>query len=83
MLKRVWKRKKTIYTASMPLTSIINLKEMITNFRVENIKSKQRQQKYEVLFIISKTVDTFVIMATTFNSVTPSVTGFGLMVTLI
>ena len=53
---------------------------MITYLKGEYHKSKKNIKKYEVVSNIFKTVDTFVILATTSTSVTVSVTGFGLIV---
>ena len=53
---------------------------MITYVKDENNKSKKNYKKYKTLCIIFKSVDTFVIIATTWSSITLSVTGIGLIV---
>ena len=58
---------------------INNIKEMITNFKHKNNKSKKRYKKYKTLPTILKSFDTFVIIATTSSSITLSPTGIGLM----
>ena len=53
---------------------------MITYFIDKNKKSKKRYKKYKTLTTILKSFDTFVIIATTSDSSTLSLTGFGLIV---
>ena len=59
---------------------INNIKEMITYFKDKNNKSKNKYEKYKTLTTILKSVDTFVIIATTSSSITLSLTGIGLIV---
>ena len=56
---------------------INNIKEMITYFKDKNNKSKK---KYKTITTIIKSIDIFVIIATTSRSITLSLTGVGLMV---
>ena len=50
---------------------------MITYFTDKNNKSKKRYKKNKTLTTILKSFDTFVIIATTSNSITLSLTGIG------
>ena len=59
--------------------SIKNNKEMITYFKEKSNKSKKKNKKYKTLNTISKSIDTFVIIATASNCVTLSITGVGLI----
>ena len=61
---------------------IIHLKVMITDFKDENRKSKKNKINKE-LTTIMKTVDVSVFFANTQSFATLSVTGFGVIVTLI
>ena len=60
--------------------SINNIKEMMTYFKDKNIKSKKSHEKYKTKTKISKSFDTFVIIATKSSSITLSLTGIGLIV---
>ena len=60
---------------------INNIKELITYFKDRNNKSKKKYKKYKTLTTILKSFDTFVIIATTSNSITLSLTGRGLTAT--
>ena len=51
---------------------------MITYFKDENNKSKQKYKKYRTITTILKSFDTFVFIATTSRSNTLSLTGIGL-----
>ena len=62
---------------------ISNIKEMITYFRDKNYKPKKHYKKEKTLTTILKSLDTFVIIATTSSSITLSVTGIDLIVILI
>ena len=53
---------------------------MITYFKDKNNKSKKENKKYETITTILKSIDTFVIIATTSSSITSSLTGIGLIV---
>ena len=59
---------------------INNIKEMITYFKDKNHKSKKRYKNYKTLNTILESVDSIVIIAATSTSITPSVTGIGLIV---
>ena len=59
---------------------ISNIKEMITYFKDKNHKSRKRYTKYKTITTILKSFDTFVIIATTSSSITPSLAGMGLIV---
>ena len=52
---------------------------MITSFKNKNHKSKKKNKKHKTLTTILKPFDTFVIFATTSSSITPSLTGIGLI----
>ena len=56
-----------------------NIQEMITYFKDKNHKSKKKNKKYKILTTILKSFDTFVIIATTSNSITLSLTRIGLI----
>ena len=62
------------------INHINNSKEMITYFKDKNHKSKKRYKSYEILKLISESVDTIVITGATSTSITPSITGIGLIV---
>ena len=55
-----------------------NIKEMIQYFKDKNNKSKKIYKNYKTVTTILKSIDTFVIIATTSNSITLSLTGIGL-----
>ena len=59
---------------------INNIEEMITYSKDKNNKSKNKYKKYETLTAILKSFDTLVIVATASSSITPNLTGFGLIV---
>ena len=59
---------------------INNIKKMITYFKDKNNKSKKKYKKYKTLTTILKSFDTIVILATTWTSITLSLTGIGLIV---
>ena len=50
---------------------------MITYFQEKNNKSKKKYKKYETLTTILKSIDTFVIIATTSSSITLSLPELG------
>ena len=58
---------------------ISNIKEMITYFKDKNNKSKKRYKNFKTITTILKSIDTFVIIATTSSSITLSLTGIGLI----
>ena len=53
---------------------------MITYSKDKNNKSKNKYKKYETLTAILQSIDTLVIVATASSSITPNLTGFGLIV---
>ena len=53
---------------------------MIAYIKDKNKKSKKKYKKYKTLTTILKTFDTFVIIATTTNSITLGLMGLGLIV---
>ena len=57
---------------------ISNIKEMIKYFKDKNNNSKKKCEKYKTLTTILKSLDTFVIVATS-SSITLSLTGIGLI----
>ena len=59
---------------------INNIKNKITYFKDKNNKSKKRYKKYKTLTTTLKSIDTFVIIATTSSSNTLSLTRIGLIV---
>ena len=54
---------------------INKIKEMITYFKDKNNESKKRYKKYKTLTTKIKSIDTFVIIATTSSSITLSLSG--------
>ena len=60
--------------------SIINPKNMITNFKHGIRKSKRKYKKYKVIFNIKEAIDIFLLFAATFFCITIFETSFGLMV---
>ena len=56
---------------------------MNTYFKDKNIKSKKKYKKYKTITTILKSLDTFVIIATTSKSLILSLTGIGLLVILV
>ena len=60
--------------------SINNLKEMITYFKDKNNESKKRFKNYKTLNTVLESVDSIVIIGATSTSITPSVTGVGLII---
>ena len=59
---------------------INNIKEMITYFKEKNNKTKKKYKKHKMITTLLKSIDTFVIIATTPTSLTLSLTGIGLIV---
>ena len=59
---------------------INNIKEMITYFKEKNIKSKKRYKKYKTLNTVLESLDSVIIIAATSNSITLSITGFGMVI---
>ena len=57
-----------------------NVKEMITYFKDKNHKSKKRSKNYETLNTILESVDSIIIIGATSTSITPSITGIGLII---
>ena len=60
--------------------SINNLKEMITNFKDKNNKSKKRYKNYKILDTVLESVDSIVIIGATSSCITQPVTGFRLII---
>ena len=58
---------------------INNIKEMITHFKDENHKSKQRFKNFKTPNTILESIDSVVIIGATSTSKTLSITGFGLI----
>ena len=58
---------------------INNTKEMITYFKDKNNKSKKRYKNYKTITTILKSIDTFIITATTSSSITLSLSGISLI----
>ena len=65
------------------INRISNTKEIITYFKAKNNKSKKKHKKYRTLTTVLKSFETFVIIATTSNSITLILTGIGLIAILI
>ena len=59
---------------------IINIKEVNTYFINKNHKSKNRFKNYKTLNTLLESVDTIVVFGATSTSITPSVTGIGLII---
>ena len=59
---------------------INNTKEVFTHFKDKNNKSKKKYKQYKTITTTLKSIDLFVIIATTSSSVTLSLTGIGLIV---
>ena len=59
---------------------INNIKEMITYFKDKNKKSNKRYKNYKTLNTTLESVDSIVIIGATSTSITPSITGIGLIV---
>ena len=59
---------------------INNTKEMITNFKDKNHKSKKRYKNYKTVSTVLESVDSIVIIAATSTSITLSITGVGLII---
>ena len=57
-----------------------NIKEMITYFKDKNNKPKKKYKNYKTLNTILESVDGIVIIASTSTSITPLVTGIGLII---
>ena len=57
-----------------------NIKDMITYFKDKNRKSKKKYKNYKTLNTILESVDSIVIIAATSTSITPSITGVGLII---
>ena len=72
--------RKKMHDANSFNNSLINIKQMITYCKDENHKSEKKYREYKILTTIKKSVDTFVIIATTSNSITLYFTGNGLIV---
>ena len=53
---------------------------MVTYFKDKNEKSKKEYKKFEILATILKSLDTFVIIATTSSALSMSLTGIGFIV---
>ena len=60
--------------------SIKNIKRMITHFSEKNYKSKKNTKRHKMITMILKSIDTFVIIATTSSSITLFLTGVFLIV---
>ena len=69
-----------MHDANSFIYSLINIKQKITYFKDENHKSEKKYREYKILTTIKKSVDTFVIIATTSNPITLYSTGIGLIV---
>ena len=75
MFQREGKYLKMVTTVSKCLLPFLEV--FITYFEEKNRKSKKKQENHEALSNLIKTVDTFVLLASTPTSVTLSVkTGF-------
>ena len=57
--------------------SINNIKKTTTYFKDKNHKSKKKLKKYKTINTKIKSIDTFVIVATSSSSITLSLTGIG------
>ena len=55
-----------------------NIKQLLTFFKDKNYKSEKKYENYKRVTTILKSIDTFVIIATTSSSITLSLTGLGL-----
>ena len=60
--------------------SINNIREKIQYFKEKNNKTEKKYKKYKTLSRIIKSIETFVILATTSSSITLSLTEIGLIV---
>ena len=58
---------------------INNIEGIITYFRDKDNESKKKSKKYQLITTILKLFDTFVIITTTSNSITLSLTGIDLI----
>ena len=56
------------------------IKEMITYFKDKNNKSKRKYKNYKTLNTVLESLDSIVIIAASFTSITLSVTGIGLII---
>ena len=70
---------KRINDVNSFINHINNTKERITYFKDKNNKSKKKYKKYKTITTILKSIDTFVIIATTSISIPLSLTGIGLI----
>ena len=59
---------------------INNIKEMISYFKDKNNKSKQRLKNYKTLNTILESIESIVIIGAMSTSITPSVSGIGLII---
>ena len=59
---------------------INNIKEMITNFKDKNNKTKKRYKNYKTLNTVPESIHPIVIIAATSTSITLSITGTGLII---
>ena len=59
---------------------INNIKEMITYFKDKNNKSKKRYKNYKTLNTVKESVNSIIIIGATSASITPSITGVGLLI---
>ena len=57
-----------------------NIKEMITCFKDKNHKSKKKYKNYKTLNTVLESEDSIVIIGATSTSITPPVTGVGLII---
>ena len=72
--------KKKINDVNSFNNHINNIKEMIIYFKDKNHKSKKKYKNYKILNTVLGSVDSIVIIAATSTSITPPVTGIGLIV---
>ena len=57
-----------------------NIEEMITYFKDKNHNTKKRYKNYKTLNTVFESVDSIIIIGATSTSITPSITGIGLVI---
>ena len=62
------------------ITTLKNIKEMITYFKDRNNKSKKKYKNYKTLNTLLESVDSIVIFGATSASIILSITGIGLII---
>ena len=70
---------KKLFDVNSFINHINKNNKMITYFKDKNNKSKKRYKKYKTITTILKSINTFVIIATTSSSINLSPTGIGLI----